>query len=296
VGLIQKYFLIDLTSKRGSILAQDKTPENKRMPKALRNADQFQRSMIEGFQWTTSHSKIVIGLVVAFVVLAGGFSLAQYQQMKTETQVQEKYFVLEKQYMEKKSGFDQADQAKLKKDTPTDKANKKAPTPVAATGDLQKDYGDIPASFESLVKEFPKSRGAQMSALNLSEIYLQYKKPEEALRALNAVSGNLGSSEMLSALVLSQLGSVYADQNNCKDAVQQWEKIVNNKSLRFAHDEAKIRMGICYESLNDLTKAEQLYTEVSKKDDANGDFGASRDAEKYLRLLKMKKNMTGTGS
>ena len=271
----------------------DNKPENKRIPKALRNADQFQRSMIEGFQWTTSHSKIVIGLIVAFVVVGGGLALAQYQQMKTETQVQEKYFVLEKQYMEKKSGFEQAEQAKLKKDKDADK---KAPAPVAASGDLQKDYGDIPASFEALIKEYPKSRGAQMSALNLSEIYLEYKKPEEALRTLNSVAANLGSSEMLNALVLSQLGSVYADQNNCKGAVQEWEKIVNNKNLRFAHDEAKIRMGICYEALNDLGKAEQLYTEVSKKDDANGDFGASKDAEKYLRLLKMKKNMTGSGS
>ena len=116
------------------------------------------------------------------------------------------------------------------------------------------------------------------------------------MRVLKTVEPSLGGSLMLSSLVLSQIGNVYADQNDCKQAVGQWQKIVENKKLTFAHDEARLRMGLCFESLGDVAKAEEFYTEVSKKDEKNANLGASRDAEKYLRLLKMKKNLSGSGS
>ncbi|MNT40352.1 hypothetical protein D3C72_1766590 [compost metagenome] len=50
-------------------------------------------------------------------------------------------------------------------------------------------------------------------------------------------------------------------------------------------------MGLCFETMNDLAKAEELYTQVTKKEDATADFAASREAQKYLRLLKAKKNL-----
>ncbi len=51
-------------------------------------------------------------------------------------------------------------------------------------------------------------------------------------------------------------------------------------------------MGLCFESMNDLAKAEEIYTQISKKDDQNTtDFAASREAQKYLRLLRAKKNL-----
>lgn len=266
------------------------TPEKRHLDKTLKNADQFQRGMIEGFQWTTAHSKMILGVIAVLVIAAAGWSFAQYQSAKTETAVQEKYFLLEKQVLEKKDGFERATQAK------NPKADAKAPAPVAATGDLQKDYGDLPNQFEALVKEYPKTHGAQMAALNASDIYMTYKKPEEALRILQSVASTMPKSEMLSALVWNQLGSVYADQGKCQDAIQQWQKIVDNRSLKFAQDEAKLRMGVCYETLNDLAKAEQMYSEVAKREEAGGMNGASQDAEKYLRLLKMKKNISGSGT
>lgn len=271
-------------------MAEIQTPDSRRISKTLKNADQFQRGMIEGFQWTTSHSRLVVGAIVVLLLIGGGWSFTQYRNMKTEIQVQEKYFSLEKQYLEKKEGFERAVQSKKAK------ADDKAPVPVAASGDMQKDYGDLPAKFEEIVKDHPQTHGAQMAALNVSDLYLTYKKPEEALRILQSVSQTMPKGEMLSALIWNQLGSVYADQGKCPEAIQQWQKIVDNGSLKFAQDEAKIRMGVCYESINDFAKAEQMYSEVAKKDESGGAYGASQDAEKYLRLLKMKKNISGSGT
>lgn len=250
---------------------------NKDLRKTLKQPDQFQAELIKGFKWTTSHSKLVLGAVILFVVAAAAYTTAGYIKTEKETKVQEKYYSFERQYLEKKAAFEKPE-SKDKKETK-----------ITATGDLQKDFGSAVEGFESLVKEFPNSLGGQMSALHLSDLYMSYKKPEDALRVLKAVQIN-GSSEMLAALVLNQLGNVYAQQNDCKNAIEQWQTVVNSKKLAFAHDEAKLRMGLCFETMNDIAKAEQMYTEVSKKE-GSSDFSASRDAEKYLRLLKMKKNL-----
>lgn len=259
------------------------------------NTDQLQKNLREGFQWTTSHSKMVLGAVAVFLVVGIGISIAQAMKAKNESAAQEKYYVAEKRYNEKKMSFDQAEAQKNQKQDKNAKTPA-APTLAVASGDLQKDYGDIPAGFESILKENPKSLAAQMAALNLSELYLKYSQPQEALRALDTVAPHTGQSEMLAALVLGQKASIQADQNQCAEAVKSWEKIVSSKKMAFAHDEAKLRMGLCYETMNDLAKAEQMYSEVAKKDDANNDFSASRDAEKYLRLLKMKMNSSGSGT
>ncbi len=262
----------------------------------LRKPDQFQAELIKGFQWTTAHSKMVLGVIGVFVVGAAIYGITSYTRLEAENVSQEKYYVVERQYTEKKTGFDQAQQQKEK---PKDAKAKPPATPetpaVAASGDMQKDYGPVIEGFEAVIKDNAKSRGAGMAALNLSEIYLKYQKPQEALRVLQAVEPGLGNSEMLSALVLNQLGNVYANQNDCAHAVEQWKKITDNRKLTFAQPEAKLRMGLCYETLNETAKAEQLYTEASKKEESQ-ETSASRDAEKYLRLLKLKKNNSGSGT
>lgn len=259
----------------------------------LKSPDQVTKTLREGFVWTTTHSKIVITAVVAFVVLGLGVSIASYMTEKKEVTQQEKYFLLEKAYTEKKRGYEEAaraeimaNQAKDKKDTPKFDPAKKA------SGDLQKDYGTEVAGFEAFISESPNTKAAQMAAINLSEIYLSYKKHDEAFAALQKVEKGLSKNDTLTALVLMQMGNVQADKSDCKAAIEKWQALSGMKALAFAHDEAKLRMGLCYESMNDLAKAEEIYTEIGKKEDQNTtDFTAAKEAQKYLRLLKAKKNL-----
>ena len=260
----------------------------------LKSPDQMTKTLREGFVWTTSHSKMVISAIVIFIVVGAGVSISGYLSEKKETEVQEKYFVLEKAYNDKRRGFDEAVRAEMAAAQAKDKKTAPAVDPSKkATGDLQKDYGSVISGFETLVSEAPKTKAAQMAALNLSAIFTDYKKTDEALAALQKVEKGLNKSDATSALVYMQIGNVYANKSDCKAAVDTWQKIAENKSFQFAHDEVKLRMALCYESMNDLTKAEQLYTEVSKKEDANSptDTAAVREAGKYLRLLKAKKSL-----
>ncbi|MNS59040.1 hypothetical protein D3C72_919860 [compost metagenome] len=262
----------------------------------VRSPDQVTKTLREGFVWTTSHSKIVIGAIMAFIVVGLGASLWSYFSEKKETALQQKYFVVEKAYLDKKRGFEEAARAELMAaQAPKDK---KAPQPPAvdpskkASGDLQKDFGTVITGFEALIADAPNTQAARMAALNLSDIYSSNKKFDEALASLTKVEKGLAKNEALTALVLSQMGNLNADKGDCKAAIEKWQSITTHKGLAFAHDEAKLRMGLCYESLSDLSKAEQLYTEVSKKESATADFSAAKDAEKYLRLLKAKKNFS----
>lgn len=257
----------------------------------LKSPDQVTKTLREGFVWTTTHSKIVITAVVAFVVIGLGVSVAGYFSEKKETAAQERYFAVEKQYTEKRRGFDEASRPEA-----AQTKDKKAPAADPSkkpTGDLQKDYGTIVAGFESLLSDVPGTKAAQMAALNLSKIYMDYKKTDDALAALKKVEKGLDRTEATSALIFMQIGNALADKNDCKSAVDAWQKVADNKSLQFAHDEVKLRMGLCYETLNDLGKAEQLYSEIAKKDDATSpaDMAAVREAGKYLRLLKAKKSL-----
>lgn len=259
----------------------------------LKSPDQMTKTLRQGFVWTTTHSKMVIGLIVAFIVVGAGASIANYLGEKKEVSQQEKYFLLEKAYSEKKRGFDEAARAEMMAAQAKDKKAAPAFDPAKkASGDMQKDYGAVITGFESFISEAPNTKAAQMAALNLSDIYMTYKKNDEALATLQKVEKGLDNSDMLTGLVWMQMGNALANKNDCKGAIEKWQNLVSNKALAFSHDEAKLRMGLCFESLNDLAKAEELYTEIGKKDDQNTtDFAASREAQKYLRLLRAKKNL-----
>ncbi|KYG63911.1 hypothetical protein AZI86_13935 [Bdellovibrio bacteriovorus] len=257
----------------------------------VKSPDQVTKTLRQGFIWTTTHSNMVIGAVALFVVVGVGISIFGYFSNKKEMTQQEKYFVLEKNYTEVKRGFDEAARAEL---LAAQSKDKKAPTPTGkkASGDMQTDYGTVIAGFEAFLNEDSSSKAAQMAALNLSDIYLTYKKNDEALGVLQKVEKGLDKDDALTSLVWMQMGNVLANKNDCNGAVEKWENITKVKSLAFAHDEAKLRMGLCFESMNDLAKAETIYTELSgKQDPATTNFAASREAQKYLRLLKAKKNL-----
>lgn len=251
------------------------------------------KTLRQGFVWTTTHSKLVFGAFAAFIVIGLVASVANYMSDKKEVTQQEKYFLLEKSYTDKKRGFEEAARAEAQALVKKDKKDAKAPDlSKKATGDIQTDYGSIIAEFDAFIAQDPSTKAAQMAALNLSDVYQSYKKNNEALAALQKVEKSLKKDGVLSALVWMKTGNILADNNDCKGAVEKWQTLTTNKNFSFAHDEAKLRMGICFESMNDLAKAEELYNEVAKKQgQETADFAAVQEAQKYLRLLKVKKNL-----
>ena len=241
-------------------------------------------------------------------ITGGGYSVAKMMNEKKETEIQEQYSSIEKTYLEKKSGFDlasqQAEQAKPSKETNSKTKemkplkNPEVPKAVAASGNLDQDYGPAVKGFTDVVEAHPGSKAAKMAALNLSEIYMQYKNNEQALQVLKKV--DTGSKDLLGAMVQTQIASLQADQGDCKDAVETWQKVLNNKDTRFMHSGIYLKQGLCFEVLNDVPKAEASYSKAKELAEAGGRGGpqggqgqssaVAQTADKYLRLLQTKKN------
>lgn len=257
----------------------------------LKSPDQVTQTLRKGFVWTTSHSKIVISAFMAFVVIGGGWALLNMFSHKNELAQQEKYYVLERALNEKQRGYEEAKRSEemaiqAKKTKEAQEAAAKKPT-----GDLEKDYGNLIGDLNAFIANDAGSMAAQMAALRLSDLYVEYDKTPEALSVLEKVEKSLGRKDVLTGLVLLKKGSVQANQNQCEAAIQTWTKITDNKSLNFAHSEAKIRMGVCYESLQDLAKAENLYKEVVNTEESESNYAVLMEAKKYLKLIKAKQNL-----
>ncbi len=262
---------------------------NQRPSKDAKTPDQMTQTLRKGFVWTATHSKVVAVGIVIFVAIGLGTSLYGYFKQKTEVTQQEKYFLLEKSYLTKKADFDAAEREAAR---PQDKKTPPVEAAKRPTGDIAKDYGTAIADLENFIAENPRTQAAQMAALHLSDAYLKYKNPDTALALMQKIEPGLDKTEALSALVQIQWGNILADKGYCAGTLSRWEQVTLVKRFAFAHDEARLRMGFCYQSMNDMAKAEQVYTEVAKSaGTSDRDFAAAREAEKFLRLIKAKKNL-----
>lgn len=259
----------------------------------VKNPDQVLKTLNQGFQWSQNHSRALFGVLIAFVVIGVGASIYGNIAEKKELKAQEAYYQHEKSYLDKKRDFEEAERAALR---PPVKEAKDQPAPKAkATGDIEKDYGSELAGFKQVMDTYSSSKAAQMAALNLSDIYLSAKKMDEATQVLEKVVPQSGGKDLISFVVLSQYGNVLSEKGDCKGAVDQWQKIVSRSEATFLHDTLRMKMAFCYEKINDIAKAEELYKKVSQnsqdpKNPQMGEMGLGKEAEKYLRLLKLKKN------
>lgn len=264
---------------------------DKQEKKDIRRPDQVKQALESLMHWVQQNFA-VLGLVfVGFVILGAGWSVWDYFQSEKEESLQGQVALIEKDYFEQKEKFQTAErEAAMKQAAPPkkDKKEELPPVTVAATGDVQKDYGPILQRFSEVADKNPKSRAAKMSALYSAEIYTLYKQPDPALQTLEKVSPQNNAKDMLSGLVLNMKAGLMAEKGQCEPAVQIWKKVTEQKKLFYLHDDAKLRMALCYEKMNDVAKAEQLYSEISQPSADKQERVLSEDAKKYLRLLKMK--------
>ena len=244
-----------------------------------RRPDLATEQLKKGFQWTTQHSKLV-GLFVGVGLLVGTtISIWSFIDGRKETQLQERYHEAERIYLGKKEKFEQY---QATNNRPVDPKTKVAPKPEGekSTGDLKQDYGQVVDSLEALVKEAPGSRAAGLSALTLGQIYQNYHKKDEALEVLKKAQGTPGP---LGAMVRTDLGTILANNGDCKSALGYWADVLKDRSVKFLQPQVNLKMGLCLESMGQKTEAADHYKQVIA--DAK-DSSAGKSAEKLLKMVQ----------
>ncbi len=250
----------------------------------IRNPDQLTAQLQKSFNWSIGHSKTVMALAAAFLVLWGGYALYAGISEGNEQKVQEKLYLAEKDYLSTKQNFEDADKPAPVDDKKAKSEPKKDIAKAKPTGDIQKDYGPTLEKFNQIIASNPDSKAALMAALYSSEILGKYNQNETALSTLKKVTLH---KDLLSTLVLNRTAALQADLNNCAEAIKSWDTVIKNKDVAYLHNEAKLRQALCHESMNNVAQAEKIYTELQA--DTNKSE-SSKLAGKYLRLIKVKTN------
>ena len=253
--------------------------------------DETQEKVIQFFN---KHGKWVFGFVALSIVIAAVYGLTSSYKSSKEYKAQEIFGPLERKYNEKRQDFLRANSQKNSKDTKkTPEELSKLPTP--ASGELEKDYGNLVGDFEKVLQDHKGTQAARMSALYLSEVYADYKKTDEAIRALDSQiqpSGR-GQGSLLGLLLQHRKAALVAEKGQCPEARALWDSLVE-VSPDYLQNEMRLRIGQCFEQEGQIEKAKQIYRELSQKS-SDAQAAVSRDAEKYLRYLNFASHVAPVG-
>lgn len=286
----------------------------------LKKTDQLTAAGRNAFDQIMRNQKIVLSVAVILFLVGAGYVAWDKVNYSKEVAVQEEFYAIEKGYLKTKESFDKAEAEQkdkalkeaAKKDPKKNAAaeeTKDASTPLTPpSGDLTKDYGTVVTGWNKLIDAHPGSKAAAMASLELSQLYLKYKAPKEALTVLSKVKNQQNSDHFLGAMVFHSYAKLLADQGQCQDAIGIWEGLEKKKKLGFLVEQSQMGRALCLESLGQNEKAEAVLKDLAADGDNSpmtpakaaappkGKSQTQKTAEKYLRYMKLKKSMATTGT
>ena len=280
-------------SKSNIAAPRGKTPPTHHMTDDLqiRDPDAVQKGIIDIWGWVEDNVKVLAGLLVILVVGGIVYVCAQAYNDHQEKKAQTDYFAVESKYTKLHDGFEKA---KYKAMMPAATAPKDAPgDSAAASGDLAKDYGSLPADFEKVAHDHSGTAAGAQAALTAGQLYLEYKQADKAVELAQMPVKALGKNDLLAQLSRVLWGTALAAKNDCAGAVKVWQDVLDNKSASYLYGEASLRSGVCYETMNQPEKAAEMYRRVTT-DGGASTLGTS--AKSLLRALEVRTKSTGTSA
>lgn len=284
----------------------------------LSKQDDFQRKLTLTFDWIVAN-KVIIILLVGVIVLSG-LGYVVYGQVKQGAQlkIQDQYYVIEKDYLKIKTDFDEAErQAQQDASKAADKnkkdAKKEEPKPEPkkqASGDLDKDYGTVLPRFVDLHTANPKLVPGKVAALVLADLYWEYKKFDSAEKVLEK-SLESSPKSLVDYMILKKWSATQLSLGKFDQVIKKNQEALGSSKYPFMNSYLKLQTGLAHEGLKQWDQAEAQYKDVIAKGDVpemtspddekmknhfGADQSAAEQAQKYLLLLRMKKNADQAGT
>lgn len=254
----------------------------------LKRPDVFLKTMETSLTVVDRHRSTLIAVFALLVVIAAGYLVWDLVRTSGEHKAASELYATEAEYFKIKDNFDRAKYEALapskdksaKADAESDK-DKATP----ASGDVEKDYGKVVPGFEQIIASHAKTAAGTQAALWLAEIYLEYKQPAKAVEALDKVIHHPAQDSMLYGVAHMLRGTALASNGDCEQAVGSWQKVTESKGNSFLHPEALLKAGVCYENLQQIDKATEMYRRVTEN---HPETSAAQMAKTYLRAMEMK--------
>ena len=258
---------------------------------AIKDPDAVQKGMIDVWGWVEDNAKLLAALIA--VILLAAIGQVSYKSFLShqEEKAQEAYYSVESKYSKIREGFDRAKFAALMpKEAKEQKVDDKP-----ASGDITKDYGTLVDDLVGVARANPKTAGGAQAAILAAETFLQYKQTDKAIEAAKIPAEAMNEKSLLGNLSRILWGTALADKGDCQTAVTVWQKVLDNKAVEFLHDDAALRSGICFETMNQNDKAAEMYRRVVSGGDSGADSApmqggsaAASTAKSLLRALQIK--------
>lgn len=159
--------------------------------------------------------------------------------------------------------------------------------------DLQpkKDLKPIIEQLKTFAMNNAGERVALQGILSLKPFVGKEMSQKDWADTLEKVLEGADSSSFLTVLVQDEMATALSQSEGCKEAVGIWSGLLNQpESAPFKHG-TQLKMGYCYEQLQDFEQAKLQYQSVS---DAVPNSMKGQMAKKFLLHLQMKQAESST--
>ncbi len=235
----------------------------------IKGPDRFLRISQVSVRFFNDHKVPLLSVVFAFFFIGIAWTGVNYYFEQKELKAQKAYFLIEKDYEQFLSDWEKNKDKDKDKDENIIKNKEQA--------------DQLAHRFSSFFNENKNTLASVMATLSLADLYERLENVDQAIEALEKVK-NVSKSTVINSLALNQLGRLFAHKKDCNQSIEIWKKILDRKEQEFLHGDVQLKIGLCYEQLQDLEKAKEYYTKV-KIGKANS--SASQIAKKYLRYLDL---------
>lgn len=149
--------------------------------------------------------------------------------------------------------------------------------------DLETIFSAHIQKYQDFINKNKNKKASILASLELGELYFNAKDFPSVKNILLPLEPMIeDKSEVLAYLFLNLLGSTFMELKKWNQALTYFKKILKNKNNSYLHPNVLLKIGLCYENLNQKEKAAQQYKDLIKK------FPKSsliQKARSYLNLM-----------
>ena len=247
----------------------------------LKTPDVFHTTSDKIFIWIEEHARTVISVVAAGVVLSLVIIGVNYFAQRREAKAAEAIYQPEDALKKIETRVREERQG----ETTRVKSAEDKKKPVAKPLGFAAEFGPAVDALEARLKEFPGTRVALVSALNLSYFLMQEKQPARAMAVLDLVTYRPGSSDLLGGFWHMHRGLALIEAKKFKEATEAYQAVLAQKALVAFHPEALLKLGLTKDLEGDVNGARDAYQKVGREYPGTE---ASGSAQNFLRLLGLK--------